>query len=203
MVTILRRNVPVVCGASYHLLGYRISQDSKIRFQLQVESYISDWLFSKSRLLASYVSHHKAMAYDKVPLEVLHDSGTALFTMGMYLLDPFFKKRRSPLEPVSRRTLIVLCLTISLLLASSSGGWASFRCFLDQFRPNFFKLDPILVFLAHFLALVVIELFLSLPYKCITMTTAVTLPVLAISIAFLSALLLLIGIWSVTLIGRG
>ncbi len=56
--------VPVVCGASYHLLGYRILQDSKIRFRLQVESYIGDWLFSKSRLLASYVSHHKAMAYD-------------------------------------------------------------------------------------------------------------------------------------------
>jgi hypothetical protein len=63
-VTILRRNVPVVGGASYHLLGYQISQDSKIRFRLQVESYISDWLFSESRLLASYVSHHKAMAYD-------------------------------------------------------------------------------------------------------------------------------------------
>jgi hypothetical protein len=66
MVTILRRNVLVVCGASYHLLGYRISQDSKIRFQLQVESNISDWLFSESRLLASYVSRHKAMAYDTV-----------------------------------------------------------------------------------------------------------------------------------------
>jgi hypothetical protein len=26
----------------------------------------------------------------KVPLEVLHDSGTALLTTGMYLLDPFF-----------------------------------------------------------------------------------------------------------------
>ena len=59
--------VPVVCGASYHLLGYRISQDSKIRFRLQVESYISDWLFSELRLLASYVSRHKAMAYDIAP----------------------------------------------------------------------------------------------------------------------------------------
>jgi hypothetical protein len=39
-------------------------QDSKIRFRLQVESYISDWLFSELRLLASYVSCHKAMAYD-------------------------------------------------------------------------------------------------------------------------------------------
>ncbi len=54
------------CGASYHLLGYWISQDSKIRFQLQVESYIRDWRFSKSRLLGSYVSHHTAMAYDIV-----------------------------------------------------------------------------------------------------------------------------------------
>jgi hypothetical protein len=70
-----------------------------------------------------------------VPLEVLHDSGTALFTTGMYLLDPFSKKRRSPLDPVSRRTLLVFCLTISLSLVSSGGGWVSFRCFLDQFRP--------------------------------------------------------------------
>ncbi len=101
---------------------------------------------------------------------MLHDSGTALFTMAIYLLDLFLKKRRSPLDPVSRRTLIVLCLTISLLLASSCGGWASFRCFLDQFRPNFFKLDPNLVFLALFLALIVIKLLPELPYKCITAT---------------------------------
>ncbi len=72
MVTIPRRNVPLVCGASYHLLGYRISQDSKIRFRLQVESYISDWLFSESRLLASYVSRHKAMAYDNPTTSSVH-----------------------------------------------------------------------------------------------------------------------------------
>ncbi len=66
-VTYLRRNVTVVCGASYHLLGSQISQDSKIRFQLQVESYISNWRFSKSWHLARYVSHHNAMAYDKDP----------------------------------------------------------------------------------------------------------------------------------------
>jgi hypothetical protein len=136
-------------------------------------------------------------------LEVLHDSGTALLTTGMYLLDPFLKKGRSPLEPVSRRTLMVICLTTSLLLASSSSGWATFRCFLDQFRPNFFELDPNLVCLLLFLALVVIKLFLVLPYECFTATTVVTLPVLAISRAFSSALLLLIRIWSVTLIGRG
>ncbi len=82
----------------------------------------------------------------KVPLEVLHDSGTALLTMDMYLLDPFSKKRRSPLDPVSRSTLIVLCLATSLLLVSFGGGWASFGCFLDRFRSNFFDLDPNLVF---------------------------------------------------------
>jgi hypothetical protein len=58
----------------------------------------------------------------KVPLEVLHDCGTALLTTGMYLLDHFSKKRRSPLDPVSRMTMIVLCLTTSLSLMSSGGG---------------------------------------------------------------------------------
>jgi hypothetical protein len=64
MVTYLRRNVTIVCGASYHLLGSRISQDLEIRFQLQVKSYISDWQFSESQHLARYVSRHNAMAYD-------------------------------------------------------------------------------------------------------------------------------------------
>jgi hypothetical protein len=77
----------------------------------------------------------------KVSLEVLHDSGTALFTTGMYLLDPFSKIRRSPLDPVSRRILIVLCLTISLSLVSFGGGLASFRHFFDRFRSYFFDLD--------------------------------------------------------------
>jgi hypothetical protein len=64
-VTYLRRNVTIVCGASYHLLGSQISQDSKIRFRIQVESYIRDWRFSNSQHLASYVSCHNAMVYDK------------------------------------------------------------------------------------------------------------------------------------------
>ncbi len=63
-VTYLRRNVTIVCGVSYHLLGSRISWDSKIRFRLQVESYISNWRFSKLRHLASYVSRHNTMAHD-------------------------------------------------------------------------------------------------------------------------------------------
>ena len=64
-VTYLRRNVTIVCGTSYHLLGSWISWDSKIRFQLQVKFYISNWQFSKSQHLARYVSHHNAMAYDR------------------------------------------------------------------------------------------------------------------------------------------
>ncbi len=40
---------------------------------------------------------------------------------GMDLLDPFSEKRRSPLDPVSRRTLIVFHFTNSLLLASCGG----------------------------------------------------------------------------------
>jgi hypothetical protein len=62
-------------------------------------------------LLAEYSTKESSTSLTflvmKVPLEVLHDSGTALLTMDMYLLDPFSKKRRSPLDPVSRRTLIV------------------------------------------------------------------------------------------------
>jgi hypothetical protein len=38
----------------------------KIRFQLQVESYISYWRLSKSGHLARYVSRHNAMAYDTI-----------------------------------------------------------------------------------------------------------------------------------------
>ncbi len=64
-VTYLCRNVTIVCGTSYHLLGSRISQDLKIRFRLQIESYISDWRFSELRHSARYASHHNAMAYDR------------------------------------------------------------------------------------------------------------------------------------------
>ncbi len=49
MVTYLCRNVNIVCGPSYHLLRSQISQDSEIRFQLQVKSYTSNWRFNKSR----------------------------------------------------------------------------------------------------------------------------------------------------------
>jgi hypothetical protein len=157
-------------------------------------------------LLAEYSTKESSISPTflvfKVPLKVLHDYGTALPTMGMYLLDPFSKKRRTPLDPVSRRTLIVLCLAISLSLVSSGGGCASVGCFSDQFRSNFFNLDSNLVFLALILALALIELLLALLYKCITMTTTVTFPVFAFSRAFTSALSLF-EMGSVTLIGQG
>ncbi len=69
MVTYPRRNVTIVRGASYHLLGSQISWDLKILFWLSVKSYISDWQISKLQHLASYVSHHNAMAYDTYRLE--------------------------------------------------------------------------------------------------------------------------------------
>ncbi len=115
----------------------------------------------------------------------------------MYLIDLFSKIRRSPLDPVSRRTLIVLCLTISLLLVSFGGGLAFFRHFSDRVRSKFFDLDSDLVFLALILALLLIDLFLVL-----SATTAVTFPAFAFSRAFTSALLLF-EMESMTLIGRG
>ncbi len=74
-VTYLRRNVTIVCGVSYHILGSQISWDSKIWFWLQVESYISNWQFSKLRHSARYVSPHNAMAYDKaLPKVIRHQA---------------------------------------------------------------------------------------------------------------------------------
>ena len=68
--------------------------------------------------------------------------------MEMHLLDPFIMKRRSPIDPKSNRTLIVLFLTYSPELTLGSGVLAqSERVFLlfsfklVQFSPNFFNLD--------------------------------------------------------------
>ncbi len=78
----------------------------------------------------------------------------------MRLLDPFFIKRRSPLDPESSRTLIVIFLTFSPELTLGSGFWARsehvlllFSSKLVLFSSNFFDLDanffgnrPFLVF---------------------------------------------------------
>ncbi len=83
----------------------------------------------------------------KVPLEVPHDWGTTRFTTDMHLLDPIFKKRRSPLDPESSRTLIVLFLTYSPKLLPKSGSMAQsehvfllFSFKLVLFSSNFFNL---------------------------------------------------------------
>ncbi len=107
--------------------------------------------------------HHLPFFILKVQLEVLHNSGTALFTTGVHLLDPFSKKYRSPLNPVSRRTLIVFSLTNSLLLALFGGCWISSRCVLAQWRPIFFNSDPNLAFSALIFALALGKLHLVSP----------------------------------------
>jgi hypothetical protein len=68
--------------------------------------------------------------------------------MEMHLPDPFFMKRRSPLDPESSRTLIVLFLTYSPELMLGSGVLAQsehvyllFSIKLVQFSSNFFNLD--------------------------------------------------------------
>ncbi len=81
----------------------------------------------------------------KVPLEVPHDCGTALLITGMCFKAPFFKKRRSPLDPESSRTLIVLLLTISSLLTLLSCLTVRFRRDLAIFCLGF---DLVLV---HFI----------------------------------------------------
>ncbi len=65
----------------------------------------------------------------------------------MRLLDPFFKKRRSPLDPESSRTLIVLFLTYRPELLPKSGSTAQservfllFSIKLVLFSSNFFDL---------------------------------------------------------------
>jgi hypothetical protein len=66
----------------------------------------------------------------------------------MRLLGPFFVKRKSPLDPESSRTLIVLFLTYSPELTLGSGVLAQsehvfllFNIKLVQFSSNLFNLD--------------------------------------------------------------
>ncbi len=75
----------------------------------------------------------------KVPLEVPHNCGAALFVHGMYFWDPYLMKIRSPLGPVSSSTLIVFFLTISPSLASLAGPLSPIWCNLALFWCFFFK----------------------------------------------------------------
>ncbi len=114
-----------------------------------------------------------------------------------HFLDPFLMKRRSPLDPVSSNTLIVFCLTISLLLTSLTGLLSPFRCLLDQFRSFFFEFSRSFGLISN---LELRELLLS-PKTLSIATTAVTLPVLEFSIA-ISLALILSSASLVALIGR-
>jgi hypothetical protein len=118
-VTYLRRNVTVVCGASYHLLGSRISQDSRIRYQLQVKSYISNWQFSQLQHLARYVSCRNDMAYDTwkclLPHSHIHCLLRPSRPMGLW-----FSQYRGAALP-----LLLKCVMGGHLLARS--GWCR-RC---------------------------------------------------------------------------
>ncbi len=125
-----------------------------------MRSYIGAWspgLYStmsswrRTFLLAEYstkeISMLPTLFVMKVSLEVPHDSGTTHFTMEMHLLDLYFMKRRSPLDPESSRTLIVLFLTYSPelmlgsgILAQSERVFLLFSIKLVQFSSNFFDL---------------------------------------------------------------
>ncbi len=100
-------------------------------------------------LLAEYstkkISILPTLSVVKVPLEVPHDWGTTSYTIEMHFLDPFFMKRRSPLDPKTSRTLIVLFLTYSPELMPGSGttAWSEHVFLLlgiklVQFSSNFF-----------------------------------------------------------------
>ncbi len=64
MMTYLRRNVAIVRGLSYHYLDLKFLkiQRSGFNFKPNLTSAIGD--LANHKILASYVSHHNAMAYD-------------------------------------------------------------------------------------------------------------------------------------------
>ncbi len=172
------------CRLAMFLMGKRISSIVIVLFWKSnstprlcmvclpiMRSYIGAWspgLYSimsswrRTFLLAEYstkeISMSPTLSVMKVPLEVPHDWGTTRFTTEMCLLDPFFMKRRSPLDPESRRTLIVLFLTYSPELTLGSGILAQservfllFSIKLVQFSSNFFDLGTNLFGIRPFL----------------------------------------------------
>ncbi len=118
-----------------------------------------------------------------------HDCGTARFIVGMYFWDPFWTKRRSPLDPVSSNTLIVLCLTINLslvlLMVSLRPSWH----FRGLFRPFFFEFSLLFGLFSNFPGLAFGELRILSPKTLSIATMAVTFPVLEFSIAISLALM--------------
>ncbi len=69
------------CSASYHIFGSCIShQDTKIQFNFKPNLTSAIGNFSKLRHLASYVSRHNAMAYDRNPI---HGDGCLLLHLAL------------------------------------------------------------------------------------------------------------------------
>ena len=92
-------------------------------------------------LLAEYSTKEMSISptfFWKVPLEVPHDCGAFLFANGMYLWEPILMKRRSPLDPVSSSTLIIV-LSIFPSLASLLDLPKPLWCDLDRFGCFFFE----------------------------------------------------------------
>jgi len=111
------------------------------------------------------------------------------------------KKRRSPLDPVSSSTLIVFCLTISLLLMSLMLSMSSFGRFKDLFRCFYFEFSLLFGSINNFPGLAFRELRVLSPKTLSITTTAVTFPVLEFSIA-ISLALIVSSASLVALIGR-
>ena len=137
----------------------------------------------------------------KVALEVPHDCGAALFVHGMYFLDPFLMKRRSPLDPVSSHTLIVLFITIGPSLASLMGSLRPFWCNLALFRCFFFEFSHLFGLIDNFPDLEFRKLTTFVSQTFIIAATAVTLPVLELLINFSLALIMCKAVLVVALIG--
>jgi hypothetical protein len=105
----------MVRGASYHIFGSCIYlYDTKIRFRLQVKSYISDWQFSKLRHLARYVSRHNAMAYENpANIPPLHPAQVAT---------PYLLKQEGPLASVAIMTMTSTVTTPSAAKEVAKNG---------------------------------------------------------------------------------
>ncbi len=137
----------------------------------------------------------------KVPLEVPHDCGAALFVYGMYFWDPFLMKSRSPLDPVSSNTLMVFFLTISPSLASLTGSLSPIWCDLALFLWFFFEFSRLFYLIDFLPELAFWELLKFLLKIFITATTTVTLPGMEFLIDFSLALIISKAVL-VALIGR-
>ena len=93
--------------------------------------------------------------------------GTALLTVAMLLLAPFFMKRRSPLDPESRRTLIVRFWTLWPWLGPFlDPSVRSGRCLAPRY-PLLVPKCPLLALEMLLLALILanfFDLFANLPF---------------------------------------